>query len=118
MCFSQYFNLSGIFLSSVRACCNAVPVCGTIPKRTYCAVLIQDGTRSQTVRVHERLTVPTLVWVWEEKLQVVPQACVHVGGMPVWWSIQRGHVLRARCAAWRRIVATSRTSGESLWVMR
>ena len=39
-------------------------------------------------------------------------------GMPVWWSIQRGHVLRARCAARRRIVATSRTSGEWLWVMR
>ena len=37
-------------------------------------------------------------------------------GMPVWWSIQRGHVLRARFAAWRRIVATSRTSRELLWV--
>ena len=39
-------------------------------------------------------------------------------GMPVWWSTQRGHVLRARCAAWRRIAVTSRTSGEWLWVMR
>ena len=39
-------------------------------------------------------------------------------GMPVWWSIQRGHVLQGRCAAWRRIVATSRTSGEWLSVMR
>ena len=39
-------------------------------------------------------------------------------GMPVWWSTQRGHVLRARCAAWRRMVVTSRTSGEWLWVMR
>ena len=29
-------------------------------------------------------------------------------GMPVWWSTQRGHVLRARFAAWRRIVVTSR----------
>ena len=38
--------------------------------------------------------------------------------MPVWWSILRKHVLCARCAAWRRIVATSRTSGEWLWVMR
>ena len=28
-------------------------------------------------------------------------------GMPVWWSIQRGHVLRARCSAWSLIVATS-----------
>ena len=28
--------------------------------RTYCAVLIQDGTRSRTVRVHEPRTVPTL----------------------------------------------------------
>ena len=36
-------------------------------------------------------------------------------GMHVWWIIQRRHVLRARCAAWRRIVATS---GEWLWVMR
>ena len=39
-------------------------------------------------------------------------------GMPVWLSIQPGHVLRARCAIWRRILATSRTSGEWLWVMR
>ena len=39
-------------------------------------------------------------------------------GMPVWWSIQRGHVLPARCGAWRRIVTTSWTSGEWLWVMR
>ena len=39
-------------------------------------------------------------------------------GMPVWWSAQRRHVLRARCAAWRRNVVTSRTSGEWLWVMR
>ena len=39
-------------------------------------------------------------------------------GMPVCWSIQRGHVLQARCAAWRRIVATSQTFGEWLWVMR
>ena len=39
-------------------------------------------------------------------------------GMPVWWSIQRGHVLRARYVPWRRMVATSRTSGEWLWVMR
>ena len=39
-------------------------------------------------------------------------------GMPVWWSTQRGHVLRARCAAWRRIAVTSRTSGEWLWVGR
>ena len=39
-------------------------------------------------------------------------------GMPVWWSTQRGTVLRARCAAWRRIVVSSRTSGEWLWVMR
>ena len=39
-------------------------------------------------------------------------------GLPVWWIIQRGHVLRALCAAWRRIVATLRTSGECLWVMR
>ena len=54
----------------------------------------------------------------EEKLQVVPQARTHVGGLAVWWSIQRGHVLRARCAASRRTVATSRTSGEWLWVMR
>ena len=38
--------------------------------------------------------------------------------MPIWCSIQPGHVLRARCAAWRRIVATSRTSGELLWIMR
>ena len=38
-------------------------------------------------------------------------------GMPVWWNIQCVHVLRAHCAAWRRIVATSRTSGEWLWVM-
>ena len=37
-------------------------------------------------------------------------------GMPVWWSTQRGDVLRARCVAWRRIVVTSRTSGEWLWV--
>ena len=29
-----------------------------ITNRTYCAVLIQDGTRSRTVRVHERRTVP------------------------------------------------------------
>ena len=28
--------------------------------RTYCAVLMQDGTRSRTVHVHERRTVPTL----------------------------------------------------------
>ena len=39
-------------------------------------------------------------------------------GMAVWWSIQRRHVLRARCAAWRRIVSTSQISGEWLWVMR
>ena len=39
-------------------------------------------------------------------------------GMLVWWSTQRGHVLRARCAAWRRMAVTSRTSGEWLWVMR
>ena len=39
-------------------------------------------------------------------------------GMPVWWSIQRGHVLRARCAARSRIVATLRTSGEFLQVMQ
>ena len=35
-------------------------------------------------------------------------------GMPVWWSTQRRHVLRACCAAWRRIVVTSRTSSEWL----
>ena len=28
-------------------------------------------------------------------------------GMSIWWNIQRVHVLRARCAAWRRIVAPS-----------
>ena len=39
-------------------------------------------------------------------------------GMPVWCSIQHGHVLRGPCAAWSLIVATSRTSGEWLWVMR
>ena len=39
-------------------------------------------------------------------------------GMPVWWSTQRGHVLLARFAALGRIVVTSRTSGEWLWVMR
>ena len=39
-------------------------------------------------------------------------------GMPVWWSIQRGHVLRGGGAAWSRIVATARTSGEWFWVMR
>ena len=39
-------------------------------------------------------------------------------GMPPWWSNQHGHVLLARCAAWRQIVATSRTSGKWLWVMR
>ena len=39
-------------------------------------------------------------------------------GMPVWWSTQHGHVLRARYAAWRWIVVTSRTFGEWLWVMR
>ena len=33
-------------------------------------------------------------------------------GMPVWWSIQRRHVLRARCAAWSLIVATLPTSGQ------
>ena len=33
-------------------------------------------------------------------------------GMPVWWSIQCGHVFRTRCAAWRQMVATSRTCGE------
>ena len=38
--------------------------------------------------------------------------------MPVWGSIQRGHVLGARCAAQRWIEATSRTSGEWLWVMQ
>ena len=30
--------------------------------RVYCAVLIQDGTRSRTVRIHERRTVPALGW--------------------------------------------------------
>ena len=39
-------------------------------------------------------------------------------GMPVWWSIQHRHVLLARCAAWMRIVSTSQTFGERLWVMR
>ena len=39
-------------------------------------------------------------------------------GMPVWWSTKRGHVLRARCASLTRIVVTSRTSAEWLWVMR
>ena len=39
-------------------------------------------------------------------------------GMPGWWGIQRGHVLRACCAASRRIVATLRTSEEWLWVMQ
>ena len=38
-----------------------MPVCGTISiPHTCCAVLIPDGTRSRTVRVHERRTVPTL----------------------------------------------------------
>ena len=41
-----------------------------------------------------------------------------VVGMPVWWGIQRGQVLRAHCAAWSQIVATSRTCGTWLWVMR
>ena len=51
-------------------------------------------------------------WRWSHR-------CVFMlVSMPVWWSIQRGHVLRALFAAWRRIVATSRTSGEWLWVMR
>ena len=39
-------------------------------------------------------------------------------GMPVWWSTQRERGLRARCAARRQIVVTSRTSAEWLWVMR
>ena len=39
-------------------------------------------------------------------------------GMPVWCSIQRGHVLRGRCTFWRLMLATSRTSAEWLWVMR
>ena len=52
------------------------------------------------------------------EVQVVPQRVFILVGMPVWWSIQHGHVLRARCADWRRIVATSRTSGEWFWVMR
>ena len=38
-------------------------------------------------------------------------------GIAVWWSIQREHVFGACCAAWSLIVATSRTSVESLWVM-
>ena len=59
--FFTIFQFIWQFPSSVRACCNAVPVCGTISKRTYCAVLIQDGTRSRTVHVHERRTVPTQV---------------------------------------------------------
>ena len=49
---------------------------------------------------------------------MVPQARLHVRGHAFWWRIQRGHMLRARCAAWKRIVVTSRTSGEWLWVMR
>ena len=38
--------------------------------------------------------------------------------MPPWWSTQRGHVLRALCVAWSLILATSRSFGEWLWVMR
>ena len=33
--------------------------------RTCCAVLIPDGTRSRTVGVHERRTVPTLPHRWK-----------------------------------------------------
>ena len=39
-------------------------------------------------------------------------------GMPVWWSIQRRPVLRVCFAAWGLILATSRTAGEWLWVIR
>ena len=55
-----------------------------------------------------------VVWGWEEKLQVVPQARVHVG----WYAHLLEYPAWACVAAWRRIVATSRTSGEWLWVIR
>ena len=43
--------------------------------RTYCAVLIQDGTRLRTVPVHERRTIPTLTWL---PFTGVPARCVVV----------------------------------------
>ena len=59
-----------------------------------------------------------VVWGWEEKLQVVPQARVHVGGHARLVEYPARACVAGPCAASRRIAVTSRTSGEWLWVMR
>ena len=60
----RVFRNISIHLAIFRlACARAAMRClSAAPSvlRTYCAVLIPDGTRSRTVRVHERRTVPTL----------------------------------------------------------
>ena len=60
----RVFRNISIHLAIFRlACARAAMRClSAAPSllRTYCAVLIQDGTRSRTVRVRERRTVPTL----------------------------------------------------------
>ena len=60
-----------------------------------------------------------MAWCWEgsKSCRCFQMRVLLLVGMSVLSSIQRGHVLRARCAAWSLIVAISQISGKWLWVM-